>query len=264
MSLDFPHPLIKFTERTEQLTKIKRFNRQGLEVMLYRTNLASHSIRVYWLVNDLACVAMKVPEINMDAATAEALVHDDVEILTGDITFDRKEQMRTAEVAELKRRENSAILILEKLWPCNIQDIPYGYLLRRAMLKDTPASQLRSYADRLDAYCEALHEVFAGNSAFCDVARHYTSVSRERNERYPLIKEIFSLEHALLANLPQLNFERIAKQGTLHTKETVREGTGISVYDQWRKITLSQPEGLELLTRVREQYEEKEISKKCE
>ena len=56
------------------------------KVMFYRSNLFNHAWHVAWLVDEIAPFAMKkFPQFDSEKAQMLALVHDDAEIIIGDI-----------------------------------------------------------------------------------------------------------------------------------------------------------------------------------
>jgi len=82
-----------FNGRDKKLRDIIRFNMERFTPMFYRTNLLLHSQRVYLLVRDIMPVILPVydDELNAEKALTLALIHDDAEIITGDVELYRKE-----------------------------------------------------------------------------------------------------------------------------------------------------------------------------
>ena len=92
--------------------------------MFYRTNLLLHCQRVSLLVEDiLEIVSESCENFNSDKALTLALVHDDAEIVTGDVQLYYKEKMSEIELAELEKQEMMAIEHLSSIWPKNFSVI---------------------------------------------------------------------------------------------------------------------------------------------
>ena len=70
-------------ERERTLKSIYRY--RMFETILYRSNLWMHSLRMLWLVEEMSSLAQKHLSVDIEKARAMALVHDDAEIITGDI-----------------------------------------------------------------------------------------------------------------------------------------------------------------------------------
>src|SRR3989338_3972028 len=156
-------------EREEKLRSIMRYSM--FEVMYYRPSVWIHAQRVSWIVEELVPIAGKYFK-NFDGEKARilALVHDDAEIITGDIQAGHKARMSKKELAVVHNSEHEAIRKLATRYPTTVGGYSYKQLLMEASRKDTPhassEAKLVTYADRLDAFCESLHEVFAGNLSF--------------------------------------------------------------------------------------------------
>jgi len=84
-----------FYGREEKLKGILRYNMERRTPMFYRTNLLLHCQRVNLLVEDiLEIVSESCENFNSDKALTLALVHDDAEIVTGDVQLYYKEKMK--------------------------------------------------------------------------------------------------------------------------------------------------------------------------
>ena len=81
-----------------------------------------------------------------------------------------------------------------------------------------------SYCDKFDGFGEAMHEVWAGNKAFCrpaggsEARGGYVRRLWEFPDKYPQLAALLSQEHPMFR--PQrIDFEAIAKNGKYHTIE---------------------------------------------
>jgi 5'-deoxynucleotidase YfbR-like HD superfamily hydrolase len=87
--VDYSLLFTDFKNREEDLRKITRY--QNYSVMFYRTNLFTHSKRVAWLVQEMIPFAQATwQDFNGQKAKFLALVHDDQEIIMGDIPAGNK------------------------------------------------------------------------------------------------------------------------------------------------------------------------------
>lgn len=239
-----------FDGRKEDLEAIKRFN--SLQPMYYRTNDYSHSQRVLWLVEELLPYAVTVfPHLDAEMARTLAPVHDDSEIITGDIELDKKMRMSPEELQQLELKEAAAIEILAARFPKTINGFNYRDLLYHALHKDCVEAQLVSYADKKDACGEGRHEIDAGNDLFIASERHYEKIFQSRERRWPLLTDLFNIIHPLLLETVDEDLEAIAKKGKYHTLESIYQPSGNTAYDYWKKVTLER-DGIKSLITVKE------------
>ncbi len=155
------------SERMAALASVTRYHHYT--VMYYRSNLIMHGRRMGCLIQELGeSVKKVVPSFDIDRAKLLALVHDDIEICVGDIAAVIKVLMTPEEKVELKKREHDSIPILVQRFfeSKNAAGRWYRTLLEEAAVCKTPEAQIMKYADRLDGFGEALHEVYAGNITF--------------------------------------------------------------------------------------------------
>lgn len=90
-----------------------------------------------------------------------SLVHDDVEILTGDHQSVNRLKMTPEQIAVIDGNEEAAIRELSKQFPEKISGYNYQELLSDVFQKDTMEAQIVKYLDHIDGFCEALHEIYA-------------------------------------------------------------------------------------------------------
>lgn len=228
--------------------------------MFYRTNNLTHTTRVSWLVEETLPTATDImPNFNSELAILLSLVHDDPEIITGDIQRGRKSRMRDEELLRLKQEELEAINRLYSRWPHSIKSYNYKHILHIAHNKNCPESMLVSYLDKLDALCESWHELFAGNRGFWQGDQGHRPPSRgtdlnKLKQKYSTTSPLFRSDHILLSIFTPLNVDYILSIGKSHNKVSILQETGLKQYDEWKKITLikGKEHGLSLLIEQRE------------
>jgi len=230
MDIDFPG-------RKEALLKVIRFFKYT--PMFYRTNLFLHERRVHAILKEILPIAEKVfPEFNSEKALALALVHDDAEILTGDVQLSDKLKMTEEEIASLDEKESAAIEGLSKRWGDDAFGFSYKELMYHALKKDCIEAEVVSYADKMDAYCEALHELFSGNKLFVSAVELYTKVIGDFTKKFPRIANIVPNPHAFLKIPEYGDFNAIAENGKLQNASSVEKETVMPHYNLWKKISV--------------------------
>jgi hypothetical protein len=239
--------------RGRDLECVKRYH--ALRVMFYRTDLLLHSARVQGIVRALLPAILPLyPDLDGELAVLISKFHDDPEIVTGDVPLQLKLLMTEDAHLRLKQEEVAAAELLSKSYRNpKIGGYQYEDLLMHAILKDCPEAQLHSFADKLDGFCEALHEVLAGNIAFLQPVINYVVKSfDDLPARFPLIGEVFGVKDSHF-HFPVIElapyFEHGSKSAFLHTPESLTWSTGISHYELWKRVTLSLPSGMERLTK---------------
>ena len=242
-----------FDGREEKLQKIIRYNMERRTPMHYRTNDLIHSKRVHLLVNDILPTIAPIYNngLNPSKALTLALVHDDAEILTGDVQLYYKDRMSLEQLTELKLKEKQAIEQLSKNWPEKIDNFSYKELLCHALYKNCLEAQVVSYCDKIDGFCEAVHEIYAGNQKFTGSAVAYVKKLNQFPEKFPLLNKIIPSNHPFLVLPKELNLENMPKETRFHTLETIKNLSGISHYDRWKELTIKYF-GAALLLEVKE------------
>lgn len=233
--------VIDFNGREEQLRRIVRWNMERRTPMFYRTNDLLHSQRVHFLVEDLVSVLREVYGNKFDVKKALylALVHDDAEIVTGDVQVYYKDRMNSGELSRLDDVEKEAIEQLIKRWPNTIANFSYRELLYHALNKDCLEAQIISYCDKVDGYCESLHEIFAGNPKFVGASQSYVEKINNFPQKFPELAILLpSLKHPLLIAPGFLNAKEILKNAKFHTMQSVQIPTGLPHYDRWKELTI--------------------------
>ena len=226
--------------REYDLKNVKRYGR--MRVMFYRTDLHLHSQRVKALVKSISEEVRNLyPNFNPKKAGLIALHHDDHELITGDVPLQLKLRMNGDDLSDLKEQEILATEAIAKIYPKTVGKHRYLDLTLHAIHKDCLEAQVVSLVDKCDGYCEAIHEVLAGNDVFLEPLINY-NIKTFNNlfEAYPLIDRILQADLLKLSATVELwkFFEGGEREAEPHTAETIRRQSGIPVYEWWKKVTI--------------------------
>jgi len=233
---DTSNPFKDFLGRDIELHSVIRYSLYY--PMLYRSNLFTHAQRVASLVRAMNQAAQAVFGKTYDTRKAEiiALVHDDAEIIFGDIMAGNKSKMTAEQLMQVKEAEFAAINEISKRFPNCVEGYSYKQLLLEAAEYTSLESQVVCYADKYDALGEALHEIFAGNHAFVSrivneygriptPTEYYANFFRTFADKYPNLKPLLAQPLPLLEPVPQLDYMRVVAQGVPHTRESIEQPT---------------------------------------
>jgi 5'-deoxynucleotidase YfbR-like HD superfamily hydrolase len=220
-------------------------------VMFYRPNLLTHGKHVYWLIKDIAPHIKKVfPKFETERALMMALVHDDPEIIVGDVQAGSKLKMTKAQLKDLNEKEEQAIDKISKRFPKKVGEYIYKDLLIEAHNKKTLEAQIVNFVDKMDAFGEALHEVFAGNILFTQKSsseygndiptpvQFYIDFHRAHEKKVPLLTPLFATKESFFANPEERDFTAIANEGIVHSLESLKTQSRYFHYDLWKRIIL--------------------------
>lgn len=248
-----PITLEGFEGREDALMQIKRYIHKITPIMFYRTNDLIHSRRVLWHLEEAIPDILNVYGSDFDVGFARTLafVHDDLEILTGDIQLDDKEHMSHDETENLEREENNKIPKLVEMYNQIANGYDYGKLLTSAKKKNCLEAQFVSFFDKFDGGGEAWHEVWAGNRCFLlPAGGHHGQEGgyvRRLNEfpgKYPDLIRFFE---QFLEYLPRpFDFKSVAEKGKPYTKFSLQKDSGYIPYERWKR-TIMEREGTKLL-----------------
>jgi len=242
-----------FNGREKSLENIIRYKSKLFPVMIYRTNNLIHSRRVLYHLEKAIPDILEVYSKNLDIDFSRTLclVHDDIEIITGDIVLHDKENMNKQQTKQLSLEEKKAIPKIIKMYSKNANGFDYQELLNTAKYKDKLEAQFVSYFDKFDAAGEAWHEIFAGNYYFVlPAGGHngrnggYVRRLKEFPIKYPLMRDFFKRFPEYLPY--QFNFKNKSKKGKPHTIDSLNNPSGYFPYDKWKK-TIMEREGTDLL-----------------
>ncbi|MFH1656496.1 MAG: YfbR-like 5'-deoxynucleotidase [Candidatus Nealsonbacteria bacterium] len=231
--------------REEDLKKIKRYHTK--EVMFYRTNDLIHSKRVTAMVKEvLPFVKTLYPDLNQEKAKLIAKHHDDHEIVDGDTSLQYKLFMRENGdkdgLSKLQEKEMMAIEMISKFYPKKVQGYFFKQIALHAVFKDCIEAQLVSFCDKVDAYCEAIHETLAGNPIFMEPMLNYPiKTFNNLTGNFPLIKKVFSSNHNFF-KFSVVCLDEYFQSGRIgaypHTPQSIKRKVGIYHYEEWKRITL--------------------------
>lgn len=246
--------------RKVELESILRYH--AFDTMLYRTNDWIHSLRVAWLVEELLPVAKKhFRRFDAKRAVCLALVHDDAEIITGDVQAGHKAAMSKRALSKIHANERRAAILLGKQHPVKVDGVyPYGKLLLEIYEKNTLEAQLVSYADKMDGYCESLHEIHAGNLSFLRSVIFYTVFFAQVDKKLPKLKPIIGDKNSPFTYLQgylgewYVESSKYAGFGKPFTVQSLKHPSQFSFYDRWRTVTIKRggKKGVEMLVGQKE------------
>lgn len=244
--------------RQQRLRSIQRFSM--LEVFFYRSSVWQHALRVAYIVNELAPIAREaLPTCDLTKAVVLALVHDDAEMITGDVQLGHKLLMSQEELQKVHDAEAAAIEVLVKEFPESVVGYNYRALLREVLERKSLEAQMLTYADKLDAYCESLHEVLAGNLSALRPLFTYVKILGAFPKEYPDLQPLFANKTPFTDINMRTDPMRVRRDFYLHlnaphTKQSLQKETDFPTYNWWRKMVLEHmgEEGLELLTKQKE------------
>ena len=227
------------------------------DVFFYRSSLWHHSLRVFLITQELSKFATKsIPKFDSEKAQILALVHDDAEMITGDVQLGHKEQMNTDQLKEIEDAEVRAIEKLGDIYPKKTGSYVYKKLLYNALRKDCVEAQLVSYADKLDAFGESFHDLLGGNISALRAVMNYTIIVKEMKNKYPALGSLHShkvsplLDTRLHTDPWGVHKESYLHLNKPHTRKSIEKKTEFSFYNKWRELVVRGlgEEGIRILT----------------
>lgn len=254
-----------FKDRDKYLHLVTRYSMY--DVMLYRTNLYTHSHRTAAIVRAINPTALTILS-GYDPRKAEllALVHDDAEIIFGDVQAGNKSKMTPKQLLEVQRQEARAIKKIAEQFPKYIDRYVYERLLEEAADHSSLEAQVVSYADKYDALGEAYHEAFAGNYYFVtNVVNEYGKIPTPFEyyesyfgtflDKFPALAPLLSARHPIFVPVQTQGCQSVVVNAVPHTDASLRKTTGQHHYDVWKQIILSDtnPEVVDNMIRIKEQ-----------
>ena len=254
-----------FKNREKDLRKVKRYSLY--KTMFYRTDLWTHTRRVSWIVGELIPLAQKFfgNSFEPEKALALAFVHDDAEIVFGDIQAGNKAKMNKEELKRVEEMELSALEDLSKRYPVNLSNYIYHDLLLEAVNRESVESIIVNWADKYDAYCEALHELYAGNKLWSvnvvneygriDIpTEYYIKYFNSFESKFPKSKDLFLQKNKWFTIPEEPNIFEILDRSYMHTRDSLNIKKNYLYYDQWIDLTLNNgtEEDIENLFNIKE------------
>lgn len=147
--------------RENELKKILRYI-DYTKSMYYQTNLVIHSHRVHEITKYLLKY-LKHENLNEQLALNFALIHDDEEILTGDILSYKKDEFTKQQKLDY---EKQCQIAKQQIISQYKNELNHTYEQTLNINKNSKEYALIKFADKIDAHGEVCHEILAGNSEF--------------------------------------------------------------------------------------------------
>lgn len=236
-----------FKNREQLLRAVKRYSIR--KVMYYRPDIYTHSLHVGWIIHSLASNLIDAygDTIDIDKAIIMAFVHDDLEVIMGDVQAAHKVKMNEKQTRELHQTEKNAINRIAKKFPATLGPYNYRKLLLEAQTQNTFESEVMKLGDWLDALGESLHEIFAGNTSFTksttdefgthpNPVEFYITRHKEFPIKFPKLKPLFATKSPFLIPIKALDIQQTALHSKPHTKESIQQNTGCAQYDEWKHV----------------------------
>lgn len=239
--------LSHFNNREEGLRKVTRYSLY--HTMWYRTNLWTHSRRVAWIVEEISPVALEVFGNDFDPKKAYllALIHDDAEMIIGDIQAGNKAKMTQDMLSNLDSLEIKAADDLASKFPSHIGVYEYKELLYEAVYKKSIESIIVDWADKYDGFCEALHEIFAGHQLWTQnvvneygtillPTDHYMNQFSKFKDKFPKSEMLFEKGNKIFKIPTHPDVKKLILERENHTEDSLHQKTGYEPYDVWMSI----------------------------
>lgn len=255
--LNYQETFKDFTGRDEALSKVVRYH--SYKPMYYRSNLVTHSKHTLWLMQSLLPHIIAVlPDFDATRAQLMAAVHDDQEIIMGDVERGMKNKMSPQELAQLNKTEQEAITKTAARFPPTISGYNYADLIKEGAALKTKEAKLVKFVDRFDALGEALHEIFAGNCRFITPlvdptygiidlpAPYYINYAADFLQKNTEFSPLFDQPHILFVKPTNPDYDQIVKSSAPHSPATITNKSGYPLYDFWKNIIFNSGDNQEI------------------
>lgn len=240
--------LSAFPGREEAMRKLMRWSIQP--IMFYRSSLHSHGKRVAYHIAHIAPLLRSTFNgFDFRRALALALVHDDAEMVTGDIQAGNKAKMTDEQLARLEEEERAAIRALAERSPARIGGYSYRELLEDILDLSTIEARVAKFLDRADAFGEGLHELYAGNVQLTKhvvnewgvIPRFYELYGKKLPEMLETFMGLSALKdsHPFFSEPVNYAWEEMVLTRAPHARESLATPTGHPQYDEWKRAVLS-------------------------
>lgn len=256
--IKYPDLFSSFVGREAELRRVIRYH--SYQPMWYRSHLFTHSKRVLWLLQEILPLVETVFGAEFDVRKAQllAVVHDDPEIVMGDIQAGHKRKMSPEQLAEVERMEQAAVKTMSERFPYLVEGYRYGDLLLESQEIKTIEAKLLKFVDRFDAFGEALHEIHAGNRVFTthvidpelgkidlptDFYQRYLPEFPEKN---PEFKTLFALPNPMFQVAANFPIDKTVADGRQHSLASLASNTGCVPYELWKQVILASGDAEEI------------------
>lgn len=243
-------------EREEKLKSIYRYSM--FEVMYYRSNLWQHSHRVSWIVDQLLplCEGM---DIDGEKARVLAMVHDDTEMVIGDIPAGHKSKMDADALKAIESSEENAAQELREKY--RSWSMGTTILSCKNMQFIKTASKRNWYRMRI-VLTRMVRRSMRYTPGIFHLSGHGCCTSRwiaTFTTKYPALAPLLAHDSPwIIANAQQqprhIYPADYALMGKPHTSESIRIPTEFPYYNVWRNMILEKEgeEGERFLTEQKE------------
>lgn len=232
-------------QREERLKKIKRYRVWG--TFFYRSSVWNHTLRLAVMVRHVAPIAGSILfPFDKKKALAIALVHDDAEMVTGDVTVEERDCMTASQREELDRQELTAIEVLAREYPRKFMGYDYQRLLHSAARHDCLEAIVVHWLDKVEAYCEMMHDLLAGNILVLRGVVAYAHRLMVLKSTYPDMAILFQRGNSPLLHIDlrrerfDYNLSDYAHLNQPHTPMSIRKETDFLFYDLWKKLLIDE------------------------
>ena len=212
----------------------------------YKANLWIHTARISWITREIATFldSLRPNSFDIEKTVALSIVHDDTEIIVGDIVSPVKMAFTPEEKKAYEDKCTWAIDILYAKYWKDFTDYDYKQLLLMEEAGTSIEYAIMKYADKLEAHLEVYHELLAWNKAFDDecaenfwIDAYDFSYSSSMTYLQKLLDILWLTQsdiswHPILDISKKFSSEEVlAKSNGFHTKESIEKKTGFPVYD---------------------------------
>lgn len=227
--------LDRYASTRQILHELHRYRRK--KTMLYRSNVALHEQRVLALIREAYpfIQAKFEPAIVLNRKLLEGMaeIHDDLELILGN-----EIDIAPAESSERRREELRAISKLNghhnfTRYGIEAKDILFQFKSRR----ETVEAQIVAYVDTFDGFCEAIHEIAAGNAAFLKIPEEQRERLEKMTEEYLFLTPLLGHGHPLF-DIQKFSEQDLRLPRAYHTTESLMQESGYAPYDFWRRALI--------------------------
>ena len=235
----------KLKSREQELRNEYRYGFYTCPIF-YKAHLWIHSARISWITREIATFLAELcpGKFDIEKVVALSIVHDDTEIIVGDIVGPVKMAFTPEEKAAYEQSCTDAIDVLYQAYGKQFKTYDYRELLQMEDAGDSLEYAIMKYADKLEWHLEVYHELLAGNKPFDDeCVKSFWSTAYDLSYEYSLtylekLLKALWLEkkdiqgHPILDIFTKYSSEEVLwKSKWFHTKESIDTLTGFPVYD---------------------------------